>query len=81
MTNLAAILFVMSFIYCKTTSNPLFSTFVNKMMINYHSLCYFCEIVSHFGFYPPKKPPMNIQSNFCVASPDLIQDRGRKIFW
>ena len=62
MKHLAAILFFMSFIYCKTTSNPLVSTFVNKLMINYHSLCFFCEIVGHFGFYPPKNPPMNIQS-------------------
>ena len=61
MKHLAAIFF-MSFIYCKTTSNPLVSTFVSKLMINYHSLCYFCEIVGHFGFYPPKNPPMNIQS-------------------
>ena len=52
----------MSFIYCKTTSNPLISTFVNNLMINYHSLCYFSEIFGHFGFYPPKNPPTNIQS-------------------
>ena len=54
--------FFMSFIYCKTTSTPLISTFVKNMMINFHSLCYFCEIIAHFGFYPPKNPPMNIQS-------------------
>ena len=72
----------MSFIYCKTTSNPLISTVVNKLMINYHAPCYFCEIEGHFGFHPPKNPPMNIQSKqMCVASPDLIQDRGTKIFW
>ena len=52
----------MSFIYCKTTSNPLISTFVNKLMIYYHSLIFFCEIVCHFGFYPPKNPPIIIQS-------------------
>ena len=62
MKHLAVILFFMSFIYCKTTSDPLISTFVNKLLINYHSLCYFCEIVGHFGFYPPKNPPINIQS-------------------
>ena len=62
MKHLAAIFFFMSFIHCKTTANPLISTLVSKLMINYHSLCYFCEIVSHFGFYPPKNPPMNIQS-------------------
>ena len=62
MKHLVAILFFMSFIYCQTTSNPLISIFVNKLMINYDSLCYFCEIVGHFGFYPPKNPPMNIQS-------------------
>ena len=61
MKHLAAIFF-MSFIYCKTTYNTLISTFVNKLIINYHSLGYFCEIVGHFGFYPPKNPPMNIQS-------------------
>ena len=36
-------------------------------MINYHSLCYFCDIVGHFGFYPPKNPPMNIQSKYFVC--------------
>ena len=50
-------------------------------MINYHPLCYFCERVGHYGFYPAKNPPMNIQSEkLCVASPDL-EDRGTKIFW
>ena len=34
--------FFKSFIYCKTTSNPFISTCVNKLMINYHSLRYFC---------------------------------------
>ena len=62
MKHLAAILFFKSLIYCKTTSNPLISTFVSKLVINYHSLCYFCEMSGHFGFYPPKSPPMNIQS-------------------
>ena len=47
---------------------------------NYHTVCYLCEIVGHFEFYPPKNPPMNIQSKICVASPDLIQDRGTQIF-
>ena len=54
--------FFISFIYCKTTVNPLISTVVNKLMLNYHSLCYFCEIFGHFRFYPPKNPPMNIES-------------------
>ena len=57
----------MSFIYCKTTSNSLINTFVNKLMINYHSLCYLCKIVGHFGLYSPKKPPMNIQSKQIVC--------------
>ena len=61
MKHLTAIFFFfMLFIYCKTTSNPLISTSVNKLMINYHSLCYFCGIVDHFGFYPPNNYPMNI---------------------
>ena len=51
--------FFKSFIYYKTTSNPLISTCVNKLMINYHSLRYFCEIFGHFGFYTPKDPPMH----------------------
>ena len=54
--------FNMSFIYCRATANPLISTVVNKLMINYYSLCYFCEIAGHFGFYPPKNLSMNIQS-------------------
>ena len=62
MKHLAAILFFMLFIYCKTTSNTLISTFLNKLMIKDHPLCYFCEIVGHFGFYLPKNPPMKIQS-------------------
>ena len=63
MKKLASIsIFFMSFIYCKTTYNPSISTCVNKLMINYHFLCYFCEIFGHLGFYPPKNPPMNIQS-------------------
>ena len=50
MKHLAAILFFMSFIYCKTTSNPLISKLASILVINYHSLCYLCEIVSHFDF-------------------------------
>ena len=70
--------FFMSFIYCKTTSNPLISTCVSKLMINYHSLCYFCEIFGHFGFHPLKNPPMNIQSKQIVCG----QSRPyTKIFW
>ena len=34
-----------------------------KQLTTLESLCYFCEKVGHFGFYPPKNPPiMNIQS-------------------
>ena len=63
MKNLAAIfIFFKSFIYCKTTSNPLISTCVNKLMINYHSLRYLCDIFGHFGFHPFKNPPMHIRS-------------------
>ena len=60
-TNLAAIFFYVVYLL-QNNFQPLISTFVNKLMINYHSLCYFCEIVGHFGFYSPKKHPMNIQS-------------------
>ena len=67
MKYLAVILFFMSFIYCKTTFNPLISTLVSTFTINYHYLCYFCEIVSHFVFYPPKNPPMDIQSEQIVC--------------
>ena len=52
--------FAMSFIYCKTTYNPLNSTFVNKLMNNYHSLYYFCEKAGHFEFYPAKNLSINI---------------------
>ena len=62
MKHLAAIFFYAAdlLIYCIIKQLPI-STFVNKLMINYHSLCYFCEIVGHFGFYPPENPSMNIQ--------------------
>ena len=41
-------------------------------MINYHSLCYFCEIVGHFEFYPPKIPPMNIQYKQIVCGKEFV---------
>ena len=40
----------------------LYRLFIIEQLINYPSLCYFCEIVGHFVFYPPKNPHMNIQS-------------------
>ena len=48
--------FFMSFFSCKTTANPLISTFVNKLLFNNHSPCYLCERVGHFLFYPAKSP-------------------------
>ena len=74
--------FFMLLIYCKTTSNPLISTRVNKLMINYHFLCYFCESSAILDFTILKILLWISRVNkFCVASPDLIQDRGTKIFW
>ena len=51
-------------------------------MINYHSLCYFCEIVGHFRFYPPKNPPMIIQSkqNFVWLVQTLYKTVVQKYF-
>ena len=73
----------LSFIYCKTTSYHLISTFVKKLMINnYHPLCYFCKRVGHFGFSPAlNHPKISWVNTFCAASRELIQDRGTEIFW
>ena len=47
MKYLAATLFFMSYIYCKITSD--------KLMINYHSHCYFCKKSAILNLKPSEK--------------------------